>query len=100
MGIRHYFVEKGNGKAIILLHGNGADSDYFKGQIDEFAKLYHVYALDTRGHGRTPRGEMPFTIRQFADDLLGFMDRICSVFRTARIPRWSSRSGIRSAWTG
>jgi len=33
-----------------------------------------VYAIDTRGHGRTPRGEMPFTIRQFADDLRGFMD--------------------------
>ena len=33
-----------------------------------------MYAIDTRGHGRTPRGEMLFTIRQFADDLLGFMD--------------------------
>lgn len=75
MDIEHFFVEKGTGKAMVLLHGNGADSDYFKGQIDAFAGLYHVYALDTRGHGRTPRGEMPFTIRQFADDLLGFMDR-------------------------
>ncbi len=74
MDIRHYFVEKGTGKAFILLHGNGADSFFFKGQIDEFARLYHVYALDTRGHGRTPRGKMPFTIRQFANDLLGFMD--------------------------
>jgi pimeloyl-ACP methyl ester carboxylesterase len=33
-----------------------------------------VYALDTRGHGKTPRGAAPFTIRQFADDLLAFMD--------------------------
>ena len=38
------------------------------------AYYYHVYALDTRGHGKTPRGDAPFTIRQFADDLLGFMD--------------------------
>ena len=37
-------------------------------------EYYHVYALDTRGHGKTPRGNAPFTIRQFADDLLGFMD--------------------------
>ena len=35
---------------------------------------YHVYAVDTRGHGKTPRGDRPFTIRQFADDLLVFMD--------------------------
>jgi pimeloyl-ACP methyl ester carboxylesterase len=74
MDIEHFFVEKGKGKAIILLHGNGGSSDYFREQMDEFSKLYHVYAVDTRGHGRTPRGEKPFTIRQFAADLLGFMD--------------------------
>lgn len=75
MDIEHFYLEKGTGNALILLHGNGESSDYFKGQIDEFAKQYHVYAIETRGHGRTPRGEMPFTIRQFADDLLGFMDK-------------------------
>ena len=42
--------------------------------MDAFAKRFHVYALDTRGHGKTPRGEKPFTIRQFAEDLLCFMD--------------------------
>ena len=74
MDIEHFYVEKGTGTPLILLHGNGGSSDYFKGQIDEFSREYHVYAVDTRGHGRTPRGETPFTIRQFADDLLGFMD--------------------------
>lgn len=74
MDINHYFIEKGNGAPLILLHGNGEDCGYFQGQIDEFSKLFHVYAIDTRGHGKTPRGDKPFTIRQFADDLLGFMD--------------------------
>ena len=74
MDIRHFYLEKGTGRPLILLHGNGADSGYFKGQINAFAGRYHVYAIDTRGHGRTPRGGMPFTIHQFADDLLGFMD--------------------------
>ena len=59
---------------LILLHGNGENCDYFVGQTDVFAQHYHVYALDTRGHGKTPRGDAPFTIRQFADDLLAFMD--------------------------
>ena len=59
---------------MILLHGNGENCDYFGGQIDVFAERYHVYALDTRGHGKTPRGRAPFTIRQFAQDLLEFMD--------------------------
>ncbi|MBR4719349.1 MAG: alpha/beta hydrolase [Lachnospiraceae bacterium] len=74
MDIKHNFLEKGKGESLILLHGNGENCNYFQGQIDEFSKLYHVYAIDTRGHGKTPRGDKPFTIRQFADDLLHFMD--------------------------
>lgn len=74
MDITHNYVEKGQGYPLILLHGNGEDYTYFDHQIDMFARHYHVYALDTRGHGQTPRGTRPFTIRQFADDLLGFMD--------------------------
>ena len=74
MDIDHYFIEKGQGEPLILLHGNGENCGYFVGQVDEFARSYHVYAPDTRGHGKTPRGTAPFTIRQFADDLLSFMD--------------------------
>jgi pimeloyl-ACP methyl ester carboxylesterase len=74
MDIEHFYIEKGQGEPLILLHGNGENCDYFVGQIDEFARYYHVFALDTRGHGKTPRGDAPFTIRQFADDLLAFMD--------------------------
>ena len=74
MDIEHYFIEKGSGEPLILLHGNGENCDYFQRQIDVFAERYHVYAIDTRGHGKTPRGDKPFTIRQFADDLLCFMD--------------------------
>lgn len=74
MDITHFYVEKGHGNPLILLHGNGEDHTYFDHQIDVFAQHYHVYALDTRGHGQTPRGTRPFTIRQFADDLLAFMD--------------------------
>ena len=74
MDIEHHFIEKGQGRPLVLLHGNGENCDYFKGQIDAFAACFHVYALDTRGHGQTPRGSAPFTIRQFADDLLAFLD--------------------------
>ena len=76
MDIKHYYIEKGQGEPLILLHGNGEDSTYFVNQIDEFSSYYRVLALDTRGHGQTPRGEASFTIRQFADDLLVFLDRM------------------------
>ena len=74
MDFEHFYIEKGQGEPLILLHGNGENVDYFVGQMDAFAQYFHVYALDTRGHGKTPRGTAPFTIRQFADDLLAFLD--------------------------
>ena len=73
MDIELYYQEKGSGDALILLHGNGEDSSYFKHQIEHFSPRYHVYALDTRGHGRSSRGDAPFTIGQFACDLYGFV---------------------------
>lgn len=74
MDISLYYTEKGAGSPLILLHGNGGDGSYFKNQIEHFSGRYRVIALDTRGHGRSPRGEAPFTIRQFAEDLRAFMD--------------------------
>lgn len=74
MDISLHYIKKGSGFPLLLLHGNGENGDYFVHQIDEFARYFTVYAVDTRGHGRSPRGTAPFTISQFADDLLEFMD--------------------------
>ena len=75
MDISLHYIKKGSGVPLLLLHGNGQDGDYFVHQMDEFARYFTVYAVDTRGHGQSPRGTAPFTIDQFAEDLLCFMDR-------------------------
>lgn len=72
--IQLHFIEQGQGQPLILLHGNGESCDYFEHQIPYFSKDYRVIAIDTRGHGQSPRGEKPFTIAQFAEDLHDFMD--------------------------
>ena len=74
MDIRPFYLEQGDGEPLILLHGNGESSDYFKHQMPVFSQRYHVFAVDTRGHGQTPRGTEPFTLSQFADDLRDFLD--------------------------
>lgn len=74
MDIKLHFQEQGSGEPLILLHGNGEDGSYFEHQMEHFSAQRRVIALDTRGHGKSPRGDAPFTIRQFADDLLAFMD--------------------------
>lgn len=73
MDIQLHYVVRGNGEPLIFLHGNGEDVTYFSHQIAYFQKSYRVIAIDTRGHGKSPRGDEPFTISQFADDLYDFM---------------------------
>jgi len=73
MDIELYYREAGSGEPLILLHGNGESGEYFINQIEHFQSRYRVIAPDTRGHGRSPRGEAPFTIAQFANDLYDFM---------------------------
>ena len=74
MDVQLHHAESGQGQTLILLHGNGENSTYFEQQIACFSKCYRVLAIDTRGHGKSPRGDKPFTIKQFAEDLKGFMD--------------------------
>ena len=74
MDIDLVFTRAGHGPPLVLLHGNGEDRSYFSAQIDDFMQDYEVIALDTRGHGGSPRGNAPFTLPQFAEDLKDFLD--------------------------
>ena len=74
--IQLHYVEQGHGRPMVLLHGNGEDSSYFVNQIAHFSKSYRVIAVDTRGHGQSPRGEKPFSIKQFSEDLKDFLDSV------------------------
>lgn len=73
MDISLHYMEKGSGTPFILLHGNGEDGTYFNNQIEYFSDRYRVITVDTRGHGKSPRGTAPFTIAQFAEDLNEWM---------------------------
>lgn len=73
MDIQLFYVTKGHGKPLVLLHGNQESSADFAAQIEAFSVYFQVIAIDTRGHGQSPRGKAPFTISQFADDLASFL---------------------------
>lgn len=76
MSIRLHWEEKGTGEPLVLLHGNGEDCSYFVRQMEHFSRKYRVIAVDTRGHGKSPRGTAPFTFDTFARDLRDFLDQL------------------------
>lgn len=76
MDINLYYQEKGEGEPLLLLHGNGEDGTYFVNQTAYFSDRYRVITVDTRGHGKSPRGTVPFTMEQFAMDLYKLMDKL------------------------
>lgn len=70
------YTEKGEGEVLILLHGNGENGGYFSYQTDYFSRFFRVIALDSRGHGKSERGEKPLTLQCLADDLYEFMQTL------------------------
>lgn len=74
MDISLYFEKQGEGFPLVLLHGNGENGGYFVNQVEYFKDDFSVYSVDTRGHGKSPRGTAPFTVKQFAEDLKCFFD--------------------------
>ena len=54
---------------LVLLHGNGEELHIFDAQIRYFSQYFRTIAIDTRGHGKSTRGEEPLTFHTFANDL-------------------------------
>ncbi len=53
-GIRQHLLKKDGGdETILLIHGNGSDSVFWKSLIESLPKKYNVIAPDLRGYGKT-----------------------------------------------
>jgi 3-oxoadipate enol-lactonase len=70
------YTETGMGSTLILLHGLSDDLNLWTPLLPELSKGYRTIALDIRGHGHSSKPDSSYTIRQFSDDLLAFMDKM------------------------
>jgi pimeloyl-ACP methyl ester carboxylesterase len=66
---KHFFLAKGKGHTIILLHGALLDHSMWQFQIDFFSRYYRVIVYDLRGHGKSRDGNQDFDIALLAEDL-------------------------------
>lgn len=52
-GIKMYYEVYGEGKPLVLLHGNGGSIAGQKGRIEYYKKYFKVIAIDSRAHGKS-----------------------------------------------
>ena len=51
-GVRIHYAVVGEGRPVVLVHGNGESHDLFDTEIEQLvSEGYRVYAPDSRGHG-------------------------------------------------
>lgn len=72
-GVKIYYEVYGEGKPLVLLHGNGGSIGSRANLIGEFAKKYKVIALDSRCHGKSGCPAQYLTYEQMAEDVYGLL---------------------------
>ena len=71
-GINLYYEVRGNGRPLILLHGNGEDHTIFEEAAEVLSKSFACYLIDSRGHGKsTPVKEYHYA--DMAEDMYQFI---------------------------
>ena len=71
-----HYKEAGEGKVLVLLHGNSSSSSYYEEEIKFFSQYYRVIAMDSRGHGKSGWGKKKLTIETMAGDVRSFLQAL------------------------
>ena len=72
-----HYVEKGDGKPIILIHGFLYHTVMWKKNIDALAEKFKVYAIDLWGWGYSERlKKMEYSFELYGKQVTGFMDAL------------------------
>lgn len=72
-GVKLYYEVYGEGKPLILVHGNYTPTRGWASQIAYFSKKYKVYSMDGRGRGKSELGKDSLTYMQQTKDIASFI---------------------------
>ena len=77
-GVRLRYAEQGDssGRPLIFLHGYTDSSFSFSRVLPLLDPQYRAFALDQRGHGDSERPRRGYHLRDFAEDVVAFMDEL------------------------
>lgn len=74
-GIELYYEKSGQGRSLIMVHGNGEDHSIFNEAAAELKQEFCVYTVDSRGHGRSSRVPI-LHYEDMADDMIAFLEAL------------------------
>jgi pimeloyl-ACP methyl ester carboxylesterase len=75
-GIKMYCEVYGEGKPLLLIHGNGGSIKSFEHNIPYFAKKYKVIVADSRAQGNSKDSGETLTFEMMADDDAALLDAL------------------------
>lgn len=70
------YTDEGEGNVILFLHGWGANLNSFSGMSDELAGRYRIVRLDFPGFGESPQPGQDWSLINFAELVVAFLDKI------------------------
>ena len=75
-GARIFYEARGEGPAVMLLHGYPLSGALFARMRDELQTNHTVVTVDHRGYGKSEASENPGTVERYATDAIAVMDKL------------------------
>lgn len=82
--LRIRYVDKGRGKAVLLIHGLGGSIESWTNNIDEISRRMRVLALDLPGFGWSDKPKMSYTIKFYTRFIAEFV-RLLGITRLSLV---------------
>ncbi|MER5891958.1 alpha/beta fold hydrolase [Streptomyces sp. NPDC001876] len=93
------YQHQGQGPPLVLLAGQANDHHWWDGVREDFHTVRSTVTLDLRGTGDSDKPEGPYSIGQFADDVIAVLDTLgivrADVYGTSMGGRVAQRLAIR-----
>ena len=86
------FKSYGSGSPLVLIHGGLSSSWDWLGVIPDLASRHRVIVVEMRGHGSSALGNLPFTYRLLASDVIAVLDSL--EISSADVAGWSDGGNV------
>lgn len=75
-GAQLFYREIGEGEPVVLLHPTPVDHRFWLPVAEQLKNKYRLILPDLRGHGWSPKGDLPLSMSQFGDDVSSLLDSL------------------------